>query len=53
MFPKFIAVAHQGFHGPVTRNDPAGSQEILHVYMSGLGPVSPEIATGMVTPTDV
>ncbi len=43
--------AHQDFHGLVTQDDPAQPGEILHFYMTGLGPVSPAIATGQVTPT--
>src|SRR5262245_58840721 len=41
-----IVVAHQDFHGLVTRADPAIPGEIVHAYMTGLGEVQPTPATG-------
>src|SRR5262249_54910026 len=45
-------IAHQDFHGLVSAADPALSGEVLHFYMTGLGPVSPPIRTGQVTPVN-
>jgi uncharacterized protein (TIGR03437 family) len=41
-----IIVAHQDFHGVVTRADPAAPGEIVHAYMTGLGEVQPTPPTG-------
>ncbi len=43
-------VAHQDFSGFVTPDSPARPGEIVHFYVTGLGAVSPLIATGAVTP---
>ena len=45
-------IAHQDFRGLVTAADPAVPGETLHFYMTGLGPVSPAISTGQVTPVN-
>jgi len=45
-----IKASHQDFHGPVTESDPARPGEIVHVYMTGLGPVSPAQTTGVTAP---
>ena len=45
-------IAHQDFHGLVTVADPAVPGEVLHFYTTGLGPVSPTIATGQPTPVN-
>jgi uncharacterized protein (TIGR03437 family) len=44
-----IAV-HQPFDSLVTDQNPARPGEIIHFYMTGLGPVRPAIETGEVTP---
>jgi uncharacterized protein (TIGR03437 family) len=44
-----IAV-HQPFDSLVTDQNPARPGEIIHFYMTGLGPVTPAIETGKVTP---
>lgn len=49
----FPSIAHHDFHGPVTSADPAAPGEVLHFYLSGLGPVSPSIPTGTFTPTGI
>ena len=47
MSPSFILPAlHQDFHGAVTEQDPSAPGEILHFFMTGLGPVSPQGRTG-------
>ena len=47
--PLFIAPAvHEDFRGPVLSSDPARNGEILHFYMTGLGPVSPPAQTGAI-----
>jgi uncharacterized protein (TIGR03437 family) len=45
------AVLHQDLHGPVTANDPAHPDEIVHLYVTGLGPVTPPVATGAASPS--
>lgn len=47
----FPIIAHDDFHGLVSEDDPARPGEILHFYVSGLGPVSPPVETGRVTPS--
>jgi uncharacterized protein (TIGR03437 family) len=47
--PVAIA-AHEDFHGPVTDEDPAVLGEVIHLYFTGLGAVSPPLATGVPTP---
>jgi uncharacterized protein (TIGR03437 family) len=42
----FLALFHQNFSGLVNDSHPAADGEILHLYMTGLGPVSPAVATG-------
>jgi uncharacterized protein (TIGR03437 family) len=49
-FPYALAF-HQNFAGMVTPARPAASGEILSIYMTGLGSVSPSISTGAVTPS--
>jgi uncharacterized protein (TIGR03437 family) len=51
MAPNFWYVVHQDFHGLVTPSDPAHPDEILHLYLTGLGPATPAVATGQVTPS--
>lgn len=50
--PVFLpgAMFHQNFSGRVTTGKPAAPGEVITFYMTGLGPVSPAIATGAVTP---
>jgi uncharacterized protein (TIGR03437 family) len=50
--PEFLAVAHQDFRGAPTASDPAHPAEVLAFYMTGLGPVSPPVATGQRAPLD-
>jgi uncharacterized protein (TIGR03437 family) len=49
-FPNGLGY-HQDFHSFVTPSDPAQPGEIIHFYMSGLGPVTSPLATGQKTPT--
>lgn len=49
--PYALAV-HQEFDGLVTRANAAHPGEILHFYMTGLGPVSPPVATGAAAPAN-
>jgi uncharacterized protein (TIGR03437 family) len=44
--------AHGDFSGLVTPVDPAHPGEILHFYMTGLGPVEPLVETGAPSPSD-
>jgi uncharacterized protein (TIGR03437 family) len=41
---------HHDFHLLVTSSDPALPGEIIHFYLTGLGPVTPSVATGERTP---
>jgi uncharacterized protein (TIGR03437 family) len=43
--------AHQDFSSIVTRSRPARRGEIIHFYMTGLGPVSPPVAAGVAAPS--
>jgi uncharacterized protein (TIGR03437 family) len=43
--PPYLAF-HQDFRSLVTPSDPASPGEIIHFYLSGLGPVTPPVATG-------
>ena len=46
----FLALFHQNFSGLVNDGHPAANGEILHLYMTGLGPVSPAMAPGEKAP---
>lgn len=43
-------IIHEDFRGLVTQDDPARPGEILHFYVTGLGPVSPAVRTGEPAP---
>ena len=47
---RLAIAAHTGFDALITPESPAAPDEIIHVYMSGLGAVDPPIETGAVTP---
>jgi uncharacterized protein (TIGR03437 family) len=47
----FLQLFHQNFSSLVSDGQPAAVDEILHFYMTGLGPVSPAVATGEKTPS--
>jgi uncharacterized protein (TIGR03437 family) len=42
---------HQNFLSLVSESQPPAPNEILHLYMNGLGPVSPAVATGEKAPS--
>lgn len=44
------SVIHQDFRGPVWRLDPARPDEILHIYVTGMGPVTPPVGDGQPGP---
>ena len=44
-------IAHQDFHGLVSPADPAHPDETLHLYLTGMGPVTPAAVTGAPAPT--
>ena len=46
----FALLLHQDFKSAVNESDPARDGEILHMYMTGLGPVSPAVGTGQPSP---
>jgi uncharacterized protein (TIGR03437 family) len=46
---SFLAV-HQDWSGLVTADSPAAGGEVIAVYLNGLGPVTPRVATGAVGP---
>ena len=50
MGDNYAIAAHQDFSALVTPDRPARSGEIVHFYLTGMGPVVPAIATGSVTP---
>jgi uncharacterized protein (TIGR03437 family) len=45
-----ITAAHGDWSGLVTGANPARAGEIIHVYLNGLGPVSPAVPTGTAGP---
>ncbi len=45
-----LAAAHEDFGAPVSYANPAQPGEVIHLYASGLGPVSPLPAPGEATP---
>jgi uncharacterized protein (TIGR03437 family) len=47
---RYALAAHEDFSGLITIASPAKGGEIVHFYFTALGPVSPVIATGAVTP---
>ena len=46
----YALAAHERFDGMVTEQQPAHPGEIVHLYGTGFGPVSPAIATGVPAP---
>ncbi len=62
LFPSFVNLvyatglyplaAHEDFSALVSESNPALPGEILHFYMTGLGPVSPPVATGSPAPAN-
>jgi uncharacterized protein (TIGR03437 family) len=49
-FSAALLGLHHDFHSLVTSSDPALPGEIIHFYLTGLGPVTPAVATGERTP---
>jgi uncharacterized protein (TIGR03437 family) len=45
-----VLAVHQDWSGLVTADSPAAGGEVLAVYLNGLGPVIPRVATGAVGP---
>jgi uncharacterized protein (TIGR03437 family) len=41
-----LLAAHQDFSGLVAESSPAAAGEVVSLYLNGLGPVSPPVATG-------
>jgi uncharacterized protein (TIGR03437 family) len=50
--PLVLSAAHGDFRGLVTEDDPAAQGEVLHFYVTGLGPVTPAVGTGQPGPAD-
>ena len=48
--PKLLASAHQDFSGLITSDQPARAGEIIHLYGSGFGPVTPPVPDGAPAP---
>lgn len=49
---RYVLAAHQDFRGLVTPASPARSGEVIHLYMTGLGPTAPFVPTGEPAPSD-
>ena len=47
-----LELYHQSFSALVSDSQPPATNEILHLYMTGLGPVSPAVATGEKAPSE-
>ncbi|MDR3698191.1 MAG: hypothetical protein P4L56_01070 [Candidatus Sulfopaludibacter sp.] len=45
-----VLAAHQDFSGLISDTSPAFAGEVIAVYLTGLGPVSPPVATGVPSP---
>jgi uncharacterized protein (TIGR03437 family) len=45
-----MSSTHQDFSGPITSDKPAQSGEIIHLYASGFGPVTPPVPDGAPAP---
>ncbi len=48
----YCIAVHQDWSGLVTRDSPAVAGEVITMYFTGLGPVSPVVATGAAGPVD-
>jgi enamine deaminase RidA (YjgF/YER057c/UK114 family) len=48
--PKLTSSVHQDFSGPITSDKPARSGEIIHLFASGFGPVTPPVPDGTAAP---
>jgi uncharacterized protein (TIGR03437 family) len=48
----FALAAHSDFGSLVTRANPARPGQIIHLYMTGLGPVEPSVPTGEPAPSN-
>jgi enamine deaminase RidA (YjgF/YER057c/UK114 family) len=48
--PKLLASVHQDFSGQITSGQPARAGEIIHLYGSGFGPVTPPVPDGASAP---
>jgi uncharacterized protein (TIGR03437 family) len=46
----YPVIAHQDFRGLVSAADPAHPDEILHLYLTGMGAVTPAVGTGQPAP---
>jgi uncharacterized protein (TIGR03437 family) len=53
VYPPYVLAAHEDFRALVTEASPAREGEIVHLYATGLGAVSPPVATGAVTPNGI
>jgi uncharacterized protein (TIGR03437 family) len=47
----YPVIAHQDFHGLVSQSDPALADEIVHLFITGLGAVVPPVPTGQPAPS--
>jgi enamine deaminase RidA (YjgF/YER057c/UK114 family) len=48
--PKLSTSVHQDFSGQITSGQPARAGEIIHLYGSGFGPVTPPVPEGVSAP---
>ena len=48
--PQISTAAHQDFSGQITSGQPARPGEIIHLYGSGFGPVTPSVPAGVSAP---
>ena len=51
-FRRLPVAVHEDWSALVTPQNPARAGEIIHLYMTGLGPTEPPAATGMPSPSD-
>ncbi|MBL8173977.1 MAG: hypothetical protein JNK48_04865 [Bryobacterales bacterium] len=48
----FIQALHQDLERPITNADPARPGEVIHIFLTGLGPLNRPVPTGAAAPTE-
>src|SRR5207248_3790078 len=50
--PRFSAPIHEDWNAEVSSDNPARPGEVIYFYATGLGPVDPQVPTGVPAPDD-
>jgi len=48
----FVQALHQDLERPITISDPARPGEVIHLFLTGLGPLNRPVPTGVAAPTE-